>query len=76
MDPETVEALLILGKLAFIIGGGCAVVMGSLYAIGAAAVHYYQRKDHRDELMPLYNEGTITTKPTILNAYSIPEHEM
>ncbi len=49
--------------------------MGSLYALVAGTVHYYQRKDHRDELMPLYVEGRITTKPTILNAYSIPEHE-
>jgi len=75
MDPETVEALLILGKLALVIGGGCAVVMGSLWGMSAAALDYFQRKDHRDELMPLYDEGIITTKPTILNAYSIPEHE-
>jgi len=75
MDPETVEALLTLGKLTLIIGAGCTAVMGSLYAIGAAAVHYCQRRDRRNELMPLYKEGTITTKPAILNAYSIPEHE-
>jgi hypothetical protein len=48
MDPETVEALLILGELALVIGGGCAAVMGSLWGM---------------------------TKPTILNAYSIPEHK-
>jgi hypothetical protein len=47
MDPETAEALLILGKLALIIGGGCAVVMGSLYAIIAAALHYFQRRDRQ-----------------------------
>jgi hypothetical protein len=47
MDPETVEALLILGKLALILGGGCAVVYFSLYAIGAAAVHYFERKDRQ-----------------------------
>jgi hypothetical protein len=75
VDPETVETLLILGKLAFILGGGCTVVMGTLYAIGAGAVNYCQRRDRRDELMLLYNEGTITTVPTILNAYSFPEHE-
>jgi hypothetical protein len=75
MDPETVETLVLLGKFILIMGGGCAAVMGSLYALVAGTVHYYQRKDHRDELMPLYVEGRITTKPTILNAYSIPEHE-
>lgn len=47
MDPETVEALLILGKLALILGGGCAVVYGSLYAIGAAVVHYFERRDRQ-----------------------------
>ncbi|MHC4709595.1 MAG: hypothetical protein ACYTA3_04005 [Planctomycetota bacterium] len=75
MDPETVEALLILGELALVIGGGCAAVMGSLWGMSAAAIDYFQRKDHRDELMQLYVEGTVTTKPTILNAYSIPEHK-
>jgi len=75
MDPETVETLLLLGKLALIMGGGCTLVMGSLYAIGASVVNYYQRKDRRDELMPLYVGGKITTKPTVFNAYSIPEHD-
>jgi hypothetical protein len=32
MDPQsTGEALQVLGKLALIIGGGCAVCLGSLY---------------------------------------------
>jgi hypothetical protein len=74
MDPETVEALLILGKLALQIGGGCAVTLGSLWGMSAAAINYFQRKDRRDELMPLYEEGIITTKPTILNTYNILEH--
>lgn len=71
MDPETIEALLVFGKTAVIIGGGCAVTLGSLWGIIAAAIQYWQRKDRRDQLMPLYEEGIITTKPTILNAYSI-----
>jgi hypothetical protein len=75
MDPETLETLLLLGKLILIMGGGCTLVMGSLYVIGASVVNYYQRKDRRDELMPLYAEGKIMTKPTVFNAYSIPEHE-
>jgi hypothetical protein len=73
MHPETVETLLLLGKLTLIMGGGCTLVMGSLYAIGASVVNYYQRKDRRDELLPQYVEGKITTKPTVFNAYSIPD---
>lgn len=73
MDPETVEALLVLGKLFLIMSGGCAAVTATLYTLCAASVNYYQRKDRRDELMPLFVEGTIATKPTILNAYLIPE---
>ncbi len=42
----------------------------------AAVINYCQRKDRRNELMPLYEQGIITTKPTILNAYRIPGHEM
>ena len=57
MDPETVEALLILGRLAFIIGGGCAVVMGSLWGMTAAAIYYFHRQDHIDELMPQHSEA-------------------
>jgi hypothetical protein len=76
MDPETKEALLIMGKLAAIIGGGCTVTLGSLWGMAAAVTNYCQRKDRRDELMPLYEQGIITTKPIILNAYRIPGHEM
>ena len=77
MDPETtVEALLVIGKTAGIIGGGCAVTLASMWGMGAGAIDYYQRKDRRNELMPLYEQGIITTKPTILNAYRIPGHEM
>ncbi len=71
MDPETIEALLILGKLGVIIGGGCTVTLGTIWGMCAAAFSYYQRKDRRNELMALYKKGTITTKPTILNAYKI-----
>lgn len=67
MDPQTTETLLLLAKLFVILGGGCACVMAVLYAIVAGAVHYYDRKDRRDELMPLYAAGKITIKPTILN---------
>jgi hypothetical protein len=71
MDPETLEALLVLGKTGVIIGGGCAVTLGGLWGMCAAAINYFQRKDRRDELMPLYRKGIITTRPTILNAYRI-----
>jgi hypothetical protein len=74
MDPQTIDTLLLLGKLFLIMGGGCACVMAILYAIVAGAVNYYQRKDRRDQLMPLYAAGEIATKPTILNAYSISGH--
>jgi hypothetical protein len=40
MDPETVETLVLLGKFILIMGGGCAAVMGSLYALVAGTVHY------------------------------------
>ncbi len=76
MDPETVEALLVLGKTALILGGGCTLTLGSIWGICAGAINFFQRKDRRDELMPLYEEGRITTKPTILNAYRIPQHEI
>ena len=76
MDPETVEALLILCRNALVVGVGCAVTLGSLWGMIAAAIGYFQRKDRRAELIPLYAEGIITTKQTILNTYSIPEHEM
>ncbi len=76
MDPETIEALRITGKLAAIIGAGCTVSLASLWGMVAAVINYCQRKDRRDELMPLYEQGLITTKPTILNAYRIPGHEM
>ncbi len=77
MDPETtVEALLLLVKTGVIIGGGCALTLGSIWGICAAAINYFQRKDRRDELMPLFEEGTISSRPTILNAYRIPGHEM
>jgi hypothetical protein len=74
MDSETLEALLVFGKTAVIIGGGCAVTLGSLWGLCAAAINYFQRKDRRDELLPLYEQGTITTKPTIVNVYRIAGH--
>ncbi len=76
MSAEAIEGLLILGKTAVIIGGGCAFTLGSIWGMCAGAIDYFQRKDRRDELMPLYEEGRITTKPTILNAYRIRGHEM
>jgi hypothetical protein len=76
MDPETIEALLTLGRLAAIIGAGCTVTLGSLWGMYVAVMKYWQRKDRRDELMPLYEQGTITTKPTILNVYRISGPEM
>ena len=75
MNPGTLEGLLILGKTAVIIGGGCAFTLGSIWGMCAAAIDFYQRKDRRDELMLLYEVGKITTKPTVLNAYKIPGHE-
>lgn len=71
MNPEAIEGLLILGKTAVIIGGGCAITLGCIWAICATAIGFFQRKDRRDELMPLYQEGEITTRPTILNANRI-----
>ena len=76
MDPETIEALLVFGKMTAIIGGGCAATLGGLWGMCAAVINYCQRKDRRNELMPLYEQGIVTTKPTILNAYRIPGHEM
>lgn len=40
MDPETAEAFLILGKLALIIGGGCAVTLACMWVLVAAFMHY------------------------------------
>lgn len=71
MDPEAIEAFMILGKLGLIIGGGCAVTLSSIWGTCAAAFIFFQRKDRRNELMALYKRGEITTKPTILNAYRI-----
>ncbi len=73
MDPETIEALMILGKLGVVIGGGCAFTLASIWGMCAAAFNFFQRKDRRDELMPLYRKGIITTRPTIFNAYKIYE---
>jgi hypothetical protein len=76
MSPGTLEGLLVLGKTALIIGGGCAVTLGSIWGMCAAAINFFQRKDRRDELMPLYEAGRIATKPTVLNANKIPGHEL
>jgi hypothetical protein len=73
MNPEVVQGLLVLGKTAVIIGGGCAFTLGTIWGTCAAAINYFQRKDRRDELMSLYEAGRITTRPTIRNAYSISE---
>lgn len=72
MNPDTIQGLLVLGKTAVIIGGGCAFTLGSIWGVCAAAIGFFQRKDRRDQLIPLYEEGRITTRPTILNAYRIP----
>ena len=74
MDPETVEALLILCKNALLVGVGCAVTLGSLWRMIVAAINYFQRKDRRAELMPPDEEGIIATSPAILKSYSIPKH--
>jgi hypothetical protein len=74
MDPETTDAFLVLGKLALLIGGGCVVTMATLWALVAGFLHYIQRKERVDELMPLYKAGTIGRKPTILNVYRLPGH--
>jgi hypothetical protein len=76
MNSDTIEGLLILGKTALIIGGGCAFTLGSIWGVCAAAIDFFQRKDRRDELLALYEEGTITTRPTILNAHRIPNPQM
>lgn len=73
MSPEAAEGLLVLGKTGLIIGGGCALTLLSIWAVCAAFIGFFQRKDRRDELMPLYEEGGISTKPTVLNAYRIPD---
>jgi hypothetical protein len=73
MDSDMIQGLLILAKTALIIGGGCAFTLGSIWGVCAGAIEYFQRKDRRDELLPLYEKGTITTKPTILNAHRIPD---
>lgn len=69
MSPEAIEGLLVLGKTAAIIGGGCALTLGCIWATCAAAINFFQGKDRRDELMRLYKEGEVRTKPTILNVY-------
>jgi hypothetical protein len=76
MGAEAIEGLMVLSKTALLIGGCCAVVLGSIWGICAFAIDFFQRKDRRDELMPLYEEGRITTRPTILNAYRVPGNEM
>ena len=72
MSAESIQGLLVLGKTAAIIGGGCAMTLGLIWTICAAAINYFQRKDRRDELMPLYEAGTVPRRPTIFNAYRIP----
>ncbi len=75
MDPETIEALVILAKLGVVIGGGCAVTLGTIWGMCALGFNYFQRRDRRDELLSLYRKGIITTKPTILNAHRISESD-
>lgn len=75
MSADAIEGLLVLGKTAAIIGGGCVITLGCIWATCAAAINFFQRKDRRDELMPLYERGEMHTRPTILNAYRIPRHE-
>ncbi len=74
MDPETTEAFLVLGKLTLIIGGGCAVTMATLWALVAGLINFVQRRERLDELMPLYQAGTIARKPTIVNVHKLPGH--
>lgn len=71
MDPETVEAFRVLGKLVVIIGGGCAVTLTCLWAAIAGLVHYVQRRERIDELMPLYEAGTIAVRPTVFNVHRL-----
>jgi hypothetical protein len=75
MDPDTIEGLFILTKTGAIIGGGCCLTLGSIWAMCATAINFFQRKDRRDELMPLYEEGKITVRPTIFNANRISGYE-
>lgn len=75
VSAEAIEGLLVLGKTAAIIGGGCAATLGCIWATCAAAINFFQRKDRRDELMSLYEKGETRTRPTILNAYKIPRRE-
>lgn len=71
MDPGTIEAFQVIGKLGLIIGGGCALTLATIWGSCATALHYWRRKDRRDELMALYKEGKITTKPNIFNVYRL-----
>jgi hypothetical protein len=73
MDADAIQGLLILGKTALIIGGGCAFTLGSIWGICAATINFFQRKDRRDALLALYEQGTMKTKPTIFNAHRLPD---
>lgn len=72
MDPETVEAFQVLGKLALIIVGGCTVTLTCIWVAIGALVHFVHRRERVDELMPLYEAGSIAVKPTILNVFKLP----
>lgn len=74
MNPDALQGLLVLGKLAVIIGGGCAVTLGSIWGTCALAIQYFQRKDRRDELLALHEKGALAERPTIFNAHRFPEH--
>lgn len=73
MDPETIEALQVFFKTALIIGGGCAVTLGTLWAMCAAVINYSNRASRKRELQPLYEQGKLATKPTVWNVTRIPE---
>jgi hypothetical protein len=76
MNSQAIEGLLVLGKTAAIIGGGCAVTLGSIWAVCAIAINFFQQKDLRDNLLPLYEQGGVGTKPTMLNAHRLVAHEL
>ncbi len=71
MDSGALEALKILGWLALVIGGGCALTLGAIWSACATALHYWRRKDRRDHLMALYKQGKISTRPNIFNVYRL-----
>jgi len=75
MDPETVEAFQVLGKLALIIVGGCTVTLTCIWLAIGTLVHLVHRRERVDELMPLYEAGSLAVKPTVFNVLKLPGHD-